>query len=242
MYSDRDMILDANRYGIRIAGTHVGGDRATDEYLSVMEEAAKQSPGLAERRNAIDHCRFFSDDQARRALKLGIVMNCNTTYIQGGDKGEIGAIAAIYSKAEADDLVVPMRRLIDVGLKPGTEIAGDTFGILETLVTRKDNEGKVWGAQQKISRREALLTVTRWNARYTLREDRIGSIERGKLADFTIIDKDYLTVPEDNISDIKVVMTILGGNPTYIETSFAEAEGLPVTGYQGPKRGGGGGD
>ncbi|MBI1955679.1 MAG: amidohydrolase family protein [Acidobacteria bacterium] len=197
---------------------------------------------MAERRNAIDHCRFFSDEQARRAMKLGIVMNCNTSYIQGGDKGEIGAIAAIYGKAQADDIVVPMRRLIDVGLRPGTEIAGDTFGILETLVTRKDTEGKVWGPQQKISRREALLTITRWNARYTLREDRIGSIERGKLADLTVLDRDFLTVPEDDISEVKVLMTILAGKPTYIAASFAPAEGLPVVGYQGPKRGGGGGD
>jgi predicted amidohydrolase YtcJ len=65
--------------------------------------------------------------------------------------------------------------------------------------------------RQTISREDALIAHTRKNAYLIFREDRLGSIQAGKLADLVVLDRDYLTVPEDEIKDITSVMTIVGG-------------------------------
>ena len=66
-------------------------------------------------------------------------------------------------------------------------------------MTRKDVNGKVWGAQQRVTRNEALYRYTRWSSEYVLREDRIGSIEPRKLADLVVLDRDFQTIPEEEI-------------------------------------------
>ncbi len=65
--------------------------------------------------------------------------------------------------------------------------------------------------RQTISREDALIAHTRKNAYLIFREDRLGSIQAGKLADLVVLDRDYLTVPEDEIKDITAVLTIVGG-------------------------------
>jgi hypothetical protein len=69
--------------------------------------------------------------------------------------------------------------------------------------------------RQTISREDALIAHTRKNAYLIFREDRLGSIQTGKLADLVVLDRDYLTVPEDEIKDITAVLTIVGGRIVY---------------------------
>ncbi len=75
--------------------------------------------------------------------------------------------------------------------------------------------GKMVGGQvvnrQPISREDALIAHTRKNAYFFFRENDLGSIQNGKLADLVVIDRDYLTVPADQIKDITPVMTMVGG-------------------------------
>jgi len=83
------------------------------------------------------------------------------------------------------------------------------------VVTRETADGNVFSSEERITREEALRMWT-WNAAYnTFEEDIKGSIEPGKLADLTIISKDYLTCPEDEIKDIDALQTILGGKVVY---------------------------
>ena len=85
------------------------------------------------------------------------------------------------------------------------------------LVTRKAADGKVYGAREKLDRGTALLMMTRWGAEYVLREKELGSLEPGKLADLVLLDKNPLdvNVPDEALSQIKVVATIVGGNLAY---------------------------
>ena len=66
-----------------------------------------------------------------------------------------------------------------------------------------------------ISREDALIAHTRRNAFFVFQEDNLGSIQPGKLADLVVLDRDYLTVPADQIKDIKPVMTMVGGRIVY---------------------------
>jgi predicted amidohydrolase YtcJ len=69
--------------------------------------------------------------------------------------------------------------------------------------------------RQPISREDALIAYTRKNAFFLFQESNLGSIQAGKLADLVVLDHDYLTVPADQIKDIKPVMTLVGGRVVY---------------------------
>lgn len=69
--------------------------------------------------------------------------------------------------------------------------------------------------RQTISREDALIAHTRNNAFFIFQEDKLGSIQPGKLADLVVLDRDYLTIPADQIKDIKPVITMVGGRIVY---------------------------
>ena len=71
------------------------------------------------------------------------------------------------------------------------------------------------GIRQTISREDALIAHTRKNAYFVFQENNLGSIQPGKLADLVVLDRDYLTIPADQIKDIKPVMTMVGGRIVY---------------------------
>jgi predicted amidohydrolase YtcJ len=88
------------------------------------------------------------------------------------------------------------------------------FIALHYAVTGKMTSGlKVM--RQPISREDALIAYTRHNAFFVFQENNLGSIQAGKYADLAVLDRDYLTVPADQIKDIRPVMTMLGGRVVY---------------------------
>jgi predicted amidohydrolase YtcJ len=90
------------------------------------------------------------------------------------------------------------------------------FQTLSWAVTGKMVGGRqALRAGETISREDALVAHTRKNAYFVFRENDIGSLQPGKLADIVVLDRDYLTVPADQIKDIKSVMTVVGGRVTY---------------------------
>jgi predicted amidohydrolase YtcJ len=90
-------------------------------------------------------------------------------------------------------------------------VSANPFIALYALVTRKNKLGQPIAPQEAISRREALQSYTIAGARLT-REDHLkGTIAAGKLADLAVLDRDYFRVPDDELKDVKVDMTVVGG-------------------------------
>jgi predicted amidohydrolase YtcJ len=83
------------------------------------------------------------------------------------------------------------------------------------MVTRKDPTGKVYGADQALTREEALRLYTNAGPYYTFDERRKGSIEVGKLADMVVLSADYMSVADAQIKDIKPVLTIVDDKVVY---------------------------
>ncbi len=117
---------------------------------------------------------------------------------------------------------VPSRWLLDVLGVEGTAAGTDNpvnllnpFVGLSIMVTRKDPTGKEYGADQALTREEALRLYTSAGPYYTFEESRKGTIEVGKLADMVVLSADYTTVPDDQIKDIKPVLTIVGDKVAY---------------------------
>jgi len=86
---------------------------------------------------------------------------------------------------------------------------------LYIVITRKNETGRVYGPHQKVSRLDALRTMTSHAAYINFCEDRVGSLEPGKLADLAVLDRDYLSCPEEEIRQIKPLMTLLAGRIVY---------------------------
>lgn len=234
-YHDIDVLRMAAQNGFRISGMHVSGDKAVDQFLDLVEELSKQYPAIAGQRWAADHCQMIREEQVVRAKTLGIMFSCAPTFLYGGARGAVGAFKYIYGEEEAGDSVIPFRRFVRHGVRGVMEL--DSHGFypflaLEIAVTRKDNTGKVWGPNQKINRREALYTYTRWSSEYLLKEDVIGTIEPRKAADFVVLDRDYLAVPDEDISEINPLLTVMGGRITYSQPQFAASLGMQPAGFQ----------
>ena len=86
---------------------------------------------------------------------------------------------------------------------------------IQSMVTRKDYDGNVWGPRQRVTIDEA-LTIATINGAYASHEEHVkGSITPGKLADFVILEKDPHDVNADSIKDIKIVRTVVGGKTMY---------------------------
>jgi predicted amidohydrolase YtcJ len=91
----------------------------------------------------------------------------------------------------------------------------DPMANFYATITRKTKDGTVFYAEQKMSRAEALKSYT-WNGAYAAKEEQIkGSISVGKLADITVLSKDIMTIPEDEIPSAVAVYTIVGGKVAY---------------------------
>jgi predicted amidohydrolase YtcJ len=112
-------------------------------------------------------------------------------------------------------------------LKAGMVIPGGSDAPIELInpyhglyasVTRMDRDAQPaggWYPEEKLTREEALKTFTIWPAYGQFEEKIKGSLKTGKLADFVVIDRDYMKCPENEIKDINALMTVVGGEVVY---------------------------
>ncbi len=145
-------------------------------------------------------------------------------------------ISRVFGEEYAHRWVLPAKSLIDAGARItyGADTHNDPerhpLFNLEVLVTRLSEEGIVYGPREKIDRANALLTLTRWGADYVLRDHELGSVEAGKLADLVVLDKSPLdaSVPDEDLSEIKVLATIIGGKVVYgsVNWQMGQSRGL----------------
>ncbi len=96
-------------------------------------------------------------------------------------------------------------------------------------MTRK-YDGQVWQPEERIDRVHALKMYTRWAAEYVRKPDKLGSLEEGKLADLLVIDRDYFTIPEDEILKIRPLMTMVGGRMIVLQEALAKDFGTRSVG------------
>ncbi len=219
--SDFNTILVANRYGWNTNDIHARGDRAVDIAIEVFERADQERP-IKGRRFGFVHGDMRTADQIAKLIQWDAILSVNPKYLFLGRS--VPDLYKITYGADALHGMFPVKSLITAGLKPviesNTDYPPDTtftyLSLLEKFITRKNEvTGEVYGQDERISREEALWAATNWASRFYNDEHQQGTLEVGKLADMVILDGDYMTVPEENISDIPVVMTIVGGKVVY---------------------------
>lgn len=206
------------RDGLRSANVHVSGNDSHSRLISLLERIDQANPGSV-RGWAMDHCTLIEPEDVLRAAKLGLMWSCSP--LGEGDRAPM--IAAAFGDKVAHTYVAPIKNMLDAGMNVSLE--GEWAGV-ENLITRKDTQGRVWGPDQRVDRETALRIATQNGANYVLKGDRLGSIEPGKLADLVVLDRDYMTIPEEEISETRSLMTLLGGKPVFLHPDFSREYSL----------------
>ncbi len=234
-----EMLYRYIQSGGRFVGNHTVGDKDIDNILDIITKASEDAGFTLEqvraKRHTYDHLVMSPrPDQIPRIKNLGMIL--------GGAAFEIYQASPDILEAYGEralEWVVPKKSLIDAEIPSGFEIdralSGTDltmFWTLARMIDRKAWDGKVYGESQQISRELSLKVATTWGSQYMKKENVLGSLEPGKWADFIVLDRDYLTVPEEQIQDIKVLMTVSGGRVVHLVSPLAEEIGMQPRGAQ----------
>ena len=213
----RPLLKEALRRGIQVE-THAIGDRANRLILDLYEAAFKAVPPdkrkIREPRWRVEHAQIVDSADIPRFAKLGVIPSMQPSH----------AISDLFFAPAR----LGMNRLVGAYawqsfLKSGCVIAGGSDAPVErgepmiefyAAVERKSikgESGEGWHLEQAVSREDALKMFTIWPAYAAFEENDKGSIEAGKLADFTVLSADIMKIPEEEILKTRAEMTVIGG-------------------------------
>ena len=190
-------------------GTHANGDVAIDLTLRVYERLYRERP-RRDPRFRIEHCTVINNDLLRRLRALGAIPNPFSTYVyyHGEKMREYGE--------ERLNWMFAVRSFLDAGVR-ATQTSDYPPGpfeqmmALQSMVTRTDSKGNLWGPRQRVTVEEALRVGTLHGAYASFEEHRKGSIEPGKLADLVVLGRDPTREDPFSLISIPIERTMVGG-------------------------------
>jgi len=198
---------------------HCIGDEANHIAINAYERAL-DATGIdgKDARFALEHCQVLVPGDMQRIKDLGIVASVqplHATEDMNFAEERIGAerIKHAYTWSSYLDMGIPTPTGTDYSVSPY-----NPFYTLHAAITRQDRNNKPeggWYPEEAMTREEALYAATMEGAYTMFAEDILGSIEKGKLADFVVIPVDYMTVPADDIWKIEPEMTVIGGEMVF---------------------------
>ena len=191
--------------------------------LDVIQEA--QSDPIvtsSNQRFTMDHMEEVFEADIPRMKELGVIPSSMMKDIFSDQHSEGSSAYQAAFGADYVNKMLPISSYLKAGLQPtvegdmGDEMLGRPLWTVEKAVCRcVEGSTRIWGLDQKVSRQDALRMKTIWAAAYVGDESRAGSLEPGKWADLVVLEGDYMSVPEDEIADLPVVLTIVGGKKVY---------------------------
>jgi predicted amidohydrolase YtcJ len=216
------MVEKANGMGFQV-GIHAIGDLGNRMSLNSFEKVQGGKPSPL--RNRIEHSQIVTLEDIPRFAELAVIASMQATH-------------ATSDKNMAEDRVGPerilggyaWRRMLDAGVvvANGSDFPvelSNPFHGLYASVTRQGRDGEPeggWYADQALTRAETLHSFTLGAAYAAHQEDRLGSLEPGKWADFIVIDRDYFTCDASVIDDIVVLETWVAGKKEFDREDLSE--------------------
>jgi predicted amidohydrolase YtcJ len=216
-----DLTRRALQAGFQVC-THAIGDAANRSTLNAYERAEKEVPGAHEPRLRVEHAQVLAPQDIPRFAKLGVIASMQPTHATSDmpwAEKRLGPERVKYAYA--------WRSVKDSGarLPLSSDFPGETlnpfYGIY-AAITRQDPQGNPpggWHPEQRLTLEEALRGYTIEAAYAEFEESDKGSIEKGKLADLTVISKDLTKIPPPEILSIQVLKTFVGGKVVYDATT-----------------------
>ena len=194
-------------------GIHANGDAAIDRVLGIYERLQRELP-RKDPRFRIEHCTVINPALVQRIKALGAIPTPFSTYVyfHGEKMKEYGE--------ERLSRMFALRSFLEAGIRP--TLASDyppgpfePMMALQSMVTRTDMSGHLWGPKQRISVEEA-LRVTTLNGAYASYEERLkGSLQSGKLADLVVLGRDPVRENPSSLITIPIERTMVGGRWVY---------------------------
>jgi predicted amidohydrolase YtcJ len=205
----------AIRHGYQLC-VHAIGDRANRETLDIFEETFGANPDKRNLRWRVEHAQHLNAADIPRFGKLGVIASMQGIHCTS----DAPYVLARLGPKRAEEGAYVWQKL----MKSGAVVTNGTDAPVEDVspiacyyatVSRKLKDGSVFYGDQRMSREEALRSYTIQNAYSAFEEDVKGSLKPGKLADITVLSRDILTIPEDEIVNADIVYTIVGGKIRY---------------------------
>jgi len=206
----------ALRGGFQV-NTHAIGDRGNRVVLDAYEAALKANP-TADHRFRVEHAQILNHDDIPRFAELGVIPSMQAVHqtsdmYWAGSRLGLGRLLGAYA----------WRSLLNTGVvvPNGSDFPVEAVNPLlsfHSAVSRQDAENwpaAGWMPEQRMTRDEALKSMTIWPAYAAFQEATMGSLSPGKLADFVVLDRDIMTVPERDILGTNVLATYIGGQAVY---------------------------
>ncbi|MCP4724083.1 MAG: amidohydrolase family protein, partial [bacterium] len=192
------------------------GDRATRELLNIYENEFTGNPEKNDLRWRIEHCQVIHPNDIPRFNQLGVIFSVRGIFATS-DAPWVMVRLGLERTRERGYLYQTMFRsgaVVINGTDPPVESI-DPIDNFYRSVTRKLTDGSVFFPEQRMTREQALKTYTVNAAFAGFEENDKGTIEPGKLADFTVFTKDIMTIPEDEILSAEIAYTIIDGKVKY---------------------------
>jgi len=202
----------ADRAGLQVI-VHAIGDRAINSQLNIFEQVEREN-GTRDRRFRIEHAQHLLPADIPRFAQLGVIASMQPYHAIDDGRWADGVIGPERAKTTyAFRALLDARARLAFGsdwfVAPPTPLEGIYAAVTRRTLDDKHPEG--WVPAQKISVEEALRAYT-VDAAFASFDERIkGSLERGKLADIVLIDRDVTRIPPETIREAKVLMTVVGG-------------------------------
>lgn len=213
----RSVVTAAAKNGWQVA-EHVSQDIVANQMLDIFEELNETYP-IEDLRWRFEHAQGLTQDTIERAKRLGMGIGVHSSAAMSSPESR--ALNGAFPEVAARQDAPPLRWYQDSGIAFGLGsdaqvVAHDSpFFTLYWVVSGNDTSGQPYFRHGTLTREEALIAHTRSNAYLMHKEDLLGSLEVGKLADMVVLDRDYMTVPEGEIRDLKSVLTMVDGRIVY---------------------------
>ncbi len=199
---------------------HAIGDRANRETLDLYQRTFEANPDKTGLRWRDEHTQHLHPDDIPRFAELGVIASMQGVHCTSDGP----YVVARLGEQRAAEGAYVWKSLIEAGavVANGTDAPVEDVSPIASYyatVSRRLADGSVFFPEQRLSRMEALKTYTINAAFAAFEEDIKGSLTVGKLADITVLSKDVMTIPEDEISSTEVAHTIVGGRVMYSRTN-----------------------
>lgn len=208
------MVADAHSSGWQV-WTHGNGDAAIGSILDAYERALRNDP-RTDHRHRIEHCQTAGEDQLDRMKEMGVAASFFAAHVWHWGDRHRDIFLGPERAARIDPLASALERGIRFGLhndSPVTPVS--PLLSIGTAASRMTGGGRVLGEDQAIPVDAALRSMTLDSAYLAHEEDRKGTLTEGKLGDVVVLEADPYEVPPEEIKDVPVSMTIVGGKVEY---------------------------